>query len=247
MVENLLNWISANPHWAGLAVFLIAFLESLAIVGLAMPGWLLLVGVGTLIGNGHLNFWLISFAAFAGAALGQMVSFAVGHYFNDRVHNWNWIKKHQSMLDKAEDFFKKHGFAGILVGQFIGPIRAVISLVAGILSMPVRKFILAVIIATAIWAPVYMMPGVLVGAALTFERMQMWVLLICLAAIAVSLWLIVRYVQDRYRETALNQKRHIIFATMLSLFIGTIVFLIVTEYGSLMLDLVAKIWGVISR
>lgn len=246
IVENLLNWISANPHWAGLAVFAIAFFESLAIVGLAVPGWLLLVGVGTLIGNGHLNFWLISFASFAGAALGQIVSFAVGHYFNEKVHHWSWVQRHQSMLDRAEGFFKKHGFAGILIGQFIGPIRAVISLVAGILSMPVKKFIVAVLIATAIWAPIYMMPGVLVGTALTFEREQMWGLLACVAIIVVSVWLMSQYILDRIKQVEITRYRHWIFIASLVLFIGVIIFLVNTEYGSLMLNLVSKIWSVIS-
>lgn len=250
IVDNILNWISANPHWAGFAVFAIAFLESLAIVGLAMPGWLLLVGVGSLIGAGHLNFWLISLASFTGAALGQMVSFAVGYHFNERVHQWSWMKSHQSMLDRAELFFKQHGFAGILVGQFIGPIRAVISLVAGILSMPVKRFVLAVILATIIWAPVYLMPGVLVGAALTFDQKQMWILLACLMALGISIWLIIRYLFEnrsaKKRQQPLPARRHRVFIGMLALFTGIVIFLGMTEYGDLMLDLGSKIWGVIS-
>lgn len=250
MVDNILNWISANPHWAGLAVLAIAFLESLAIVGLAVPGWLLLVGVGSLIGAGHLNFWLISLASFTGAALGQMVSFAVGYYFNDRIHQWSWVKRHQAMLDRAEHFFKQHGFAGILIGQFIGPIRAVISLVAGVLSMPIKKFILAVILATLIWAPVYLMPGVLVGAALTFDQKQMWVVLISIVLLSMSLWLIGRYLFDRYKTSQTNEllptRRHLVFVLMLLLLMMVIGFLLVTDYGVLMLDLAGKIWVVIS-
>ncbi len=250
IVDNILNWISANPHWAGIVVFAIAFFESLAIIGLAVPGWLLLVGVGSLIGAGHLNFWLITLASFAGAALGQIVSFAVGYYFNDRIHQWSWVRRHQSMLERSEQFFKQHGFAGILIGQFIGPIRAVISLVAGILSMPLKRFVLAVVLATMIWAPIYLMPGVLVGAALTFDQQQMWVLLLSITLLGVSLWLMVRYLIDRYKTTKNNgqlpTRRHLVFAAMLALFILVISILSLTDYGGLMLDLVSKIWKVIS-
>ncbi len=250
MVNEILNWISANPHWAGLVVFAIAFLESLAIIGLAVPGWLLLVGVGSLIGAGHLNFWVMSLASFIGASLGQLVSFSVGFYFNDKVHQWSWVKRHQSMMQKAESFFKQHGFAGILVGQFIGPIRAVISLVAGILDMPIKKFVLAVIMATLIWAPVYLMPGVLVGAALTFAQEQMWILLGSIVMLLVPLWMLIRYLIDRYKvglnNKSLETKRHWVALLMVIIFIVTVCFLLFTEYGKLMLDLLQKIWGVIT-
>ncbi|MRX27703.1 DedA family protein [Kangiella sp. HZ709] len=249
-VESILAWISANPHWAGLAVFAIAFLESLAIVGLAVPGWLLLVGVGSLIGAGHLNFWLISLASFSGAVLGQLVSYGVGYHFNDRIHQWSWVKNHQSLMERAELFFKKHGFAGILVGQFIGPIRAVISLVAGVLTMPIKKFITAVVLATMIWAPVYLMPGVLVGAALTFEQTQMWLLLSSIVLMGVSLWLISRYAFDAYKVKNTNQnlpqRRHVMFILMMIVFSTTVIFLVVSDYGTLMLDLMTKIWGLVS-
>ncbi len=250
MVENLLNWISANPHWAGLAVFSIAFLESLAIVGLAVPGWLLLVGVGSLIGGGHLNFWLISLASFTGAALGQVVSYSVGFYFKDRIHHWPWVQRHQSMLSRAEDFFKRHGFAGILVGQFIGPIRAVISLIAGILAMPVKRFVIAVILATLIWAPAYLMPGVVVGAALTFDKQQVWILLSCIILMAMSLWLMGRFLIDQHKakksEKELPAKRRWVFISMLVLLASIISFLGITDYGGLMVELGQKIWELIS-
>ncbi|WP_251358316.1 DedA family protein [Kangiella sp. TOML190] len=249
-VSNLLDWISANPYWAGLAVFAIAFLESLAIIGLAVPGWLLLVGVGTLIGNGHLNFWLMALSSFSGAVLGQLVSYGVGFYFKDRLHQSAWVGRHQKLLDNAESFVKRHGFASILIGQFIGPIRAVISLIAGLLDMVFKRFISAVVLATLIWAPVYLMPGVVVGAALTFEKQEIWILLGCVVAIASAIWLMGRFLIDAYRarqaSTVLASRRKLVFALMPVLLLGVIVFLTQTRYGPLMLELSQKIWQVIS-
>lgn len=246
-INDLLAWINQNSEWAVLIVFLIAFLESLAIVGLAVPGWLLLVGIGSLIGAGHLNFWWISFGSFAGAALGQIISFGVGHYFSDKIHHWSWVKKHQSMMDNAEAFFKKHGFIGILIGQFIGPIRAVISLVAGILEMPWKRFVSAVIIASMIWAPLYLMPGVLVGATLTFDKQHMWTLMGLVTIFMVALWLITSFLMDKYKkQIPISAKRKVIVCIATMVFATAIIFVLNSSFGSLLLDLLGKIWIVIS-
>ena len=250
IIDNILQWVANNPHWAGLAVFAIAFLESLAIVGLAMPGWLLLVGIGSLIGGGTLNFWLISAFSFAGAALGQGVSYWVGYHFQDRVQHWPWVQRHQALLQKSETFFKRHGFAGILIGQFIGPIRAVISLMAGILNMPPKRFLLAIIIAAMIWAPVYLMPGVIVGAALTFEKEHMWILIATVVALTITCWLIGRFIIDFIKARKCGQqlplKRKLVATMVCAILIAVISFLLVSPYGDLMLELAARIWQVIS-
>lgn len=253
-VNNVIEWIRSNPHWAGVVVFGIAFLESLAIIGLAMPGWLLLVGVGSLIGAGTLGFWPIAFFSFAGATLGQTVSYLVGVAFKDRVHHWPWVERHQNLLHRSETFFRKHGFAGILVGQFIGPIRAFISLIAGILDMPAKKFLLAVVVATLIWSPVYLMPGVVLGAALTFQRHEVIILVSCLVIMAVCLWLLGGYLKQlwlqrkhsRVQSEAVRIKHFKLkmSATVL-VFLLVIGFLVISSYGSLMLELSKKILGVI--
>lgn len=260
-VENILTWISQNPHWAGLAVFLIAFLESLAIIGLAMPGWLLLVGVGSLIGGGSLNFWLMSLFSFAGAYSGQALSYAFGYHYKDKVHHWSWFQRHQKMMDNAETFFEKHGFAGILIGQFIGPIRAVIALMAGILGMSRKSFYIAIGLAAMIWAPVYLLPGVLLGAALTFDKGQVWIIMAIIATILCCLWLIGRFVKDSLNKASesspeptaganfpltLGKKRFFSFLASSILLVGVLTFLIYSQYGSLMLDLLNKIWQVVS-
>ena len=49
LTEAILQTIQQHAEWAWFIVFLIAFLESLAIIGILVPGWVLLVGVGTMI------------------------------------------------------------------------------------------------------------------------------------------------------------------------------------------------------
>ena len=59
--RDLLNWMSANPGWAGFWVFVMSFVESLAFVGILVPGIIILFGLGALISFGALEMlpiWL---------------------------------------------------------------------------------------------------------------------------------------------------------------------------------------------
>ena len=58
-VSSLVDWITNNPQWAYWIIFAIAFLESLAVVGILVPGWILLVGVGILNFTPEINHTLV--------------------------------------------------------------------------------------------------------------------------------------------------------------------------------------------
>ncbi len=54
----------------------------------------------------------------------------------------------------------------ILVGRFVGPTRPLVPMVAGMLDLPVAKFITPNIIGCLLWPPFYFLPGILAGAAI---------------------------------------------------------------------------------
>ena len=49
LFDQLLAWVALHPVWAGLIVFLVAMAESLAIVGVIVPGVAMMFGIGALI------------------------------------------------------------------------------------------------------------------------------------------------------------------------------------------------------
>lgn len=198
-IELFTNWISQNPDWALLIVFGIAFVESIAVVGLFMPGWLLLVGVGVLIGTGNINFYLASLFCFAGAVLGEYLSFMVGVHYKERVHHFAIFKRHPEWLEKTEHFFQRYGIASIALGQFVGPVRAFAPLLAGMSAMPLLRFQITILIATMIWAPVYLMPGILLGTSVHIEPEVRWILLGNIGLIVISGWFAVSYMKNIWR------------------------------------------------
>jgi membrane protein DedA with SNARE-associated domain len=52
LFRDLLAWVAAHPYWAYVAVFGVALAESVAVVGLVVPGVMMLLGAGALISTG---------------------------------------------------------------------------------------------------------------------------------------------------------------------------------------------------
>lgn len=160
---ELLTWIEHNPSYAGMVVFTMSLAESLAIVGVLIPGVVILFGAGTLIGTGILDFWTMCLWAIAGAVIGDSLSFWLGHHFEYLTQRWRWFRLHPDHLKKGIAFFEKYGDLSVALGRFFGPIRAIVPLVAGLMHMPPKRFFVANVLSALVWAPAYLAPGMLFG------------------------------------------------------------------------------------
>jgi undecaprenyl-diphosphatase len=165
-LNDVFSWINANPAWGGLGVFLIAFFESLALVGLILPGAAMMFGIGALVGTDVLPLGPTLMWAALGAIAGDGVSFWLGRQYHMQLKTMWPLRKHPELIANATQFFYRHGGKSILFGRFIGPIRPVIPAVAGMLEMPTRRFLLFNVISGILWAPVYVLPGMIFTASL---------------------------------------------------------------------------------
>jgi len=165
-IATLFAWISANPAWAGFGVFLIAFFESLALVGLVLPGAAMMFGIGAMVGTGTLPLMPTLAWAAVGAICGDGISFWLGRRFHMQLKVMWPLRNHPELIGSATDFFYRHGGKSIFLGRFIGPIRPVIPAVAGMLEMPVHRFLIFNIASGIAWAPVYIFPGMIFATSL---------------------------------------------------------------------------------
>lgn len=141
MQALLEHFITQSTVYSLMAVVLVAFLESLALVGLILPGTVLMAGLGALIGSGELSFWHAWLAGIVGCLLGDWISFWLGWRFKKPLHRWSFLKKNKALLDKTEHALHQHSMFTILVGRFVGPTRPLVPMVAGMLDLLVAKFI----------------------------------------------------------------------------------------------------------
>ncbi len=187
-VQGLIQWVTAHPGWAGAVVFLMALAESLAIVGMVVPGVAILFAVGALIGAGALDFWTTVAWAVAGAVIGDGLSYWLGRRYRDRLTRLWPFDRHPEMLDRGVAFFHRYGGKSVALGRFFGPVRAVIPLVAGMLEMPPRRFLAANLLSALAWAPAYLLPGVLFGASLELASEVAMRLVALLVLLVGGLW-----------------------------------------------------------
>jgi membrane protein DedA with SNARE-associated domain/membrane-associated phospholipid phosphatase len=164
-VSPLLEWLNANPELAGLVTFIISASESVAIIGTIVPGSITMTAIGALAGAGVIPLWGTIICAILGAIVGDGISYWLGRYFKDRLNTFWPFNRHPGLLDSGEVFVHRYGVMSVFIGRFVGPVRALVPMVAGMLGMRPLPFIIANITSAIGWAPAYMLPGILLGAA----------------------------------------------------------------------------------
>ncbi len=165
-LDSLTAWLGAHPQWLGLAIFVIACIECLTIVGIVVPGTVLLFAVAALAGGGALGLWPTLLLGYAGGLLGDALSYMLGKRFHQDIRRLPLLRRHPEWLAQAEFYFQRYGVVSLLVGRFIGPLRPMLPTVAGMLDMPLPRFVAVSLAAAAGWVLVYLLPGWTAGAAL---------------------------------------------------------------------------------
>lgn len=157
------DWLIAHADWIGPVVSFTAFGESLPIVGVLLPGSTFLMAAGTLIPMGVIDVWPLMAWVVPGAILGDMVSYWLGQRFGQKILGMWPMRNHPELIEQGYRFFNRWGTASVFFGRFSGPVRSTVPLLAGMMAMPKRKFMLANVASALAWAPFLMSPGFLLA------------------------------------------------------------------------------------
>jgi membrane protein DedA with SNARE-associated domain len=211
--QELLNWLNAHPGWGFSMVFLVAFFESLVLIGILLPGIVILFGVGTLIGLGMFEMIPIWIAASAGAFLGDSLSYVLGRRFRAHLLDIWPFSRYPTLMERGTRFFHAHGAKSIVAGRFIGPLRPIIPSVAGMMGMAPSRFLAVDIPACVSWAPSFLLPGMLFGASLEVASEytgRLTVMLVILVGILWVTWWGIRAVYEPLATRSARWMRHAI-------------------------------------
>jgi membrane protein DedA with SNARE-associated domain len=141
-----------HPYWVFPIAFIIAFTESFVGLSILVPGFAILVALGGVIGASHISVVPAILGAAGGAICGNWISWWLGlHYHYQLVHLWPF-RKFELQIEKALHFFHRWGAWGVFFGQFLGPLRATVPLVAGMSELEFLPFMIASITAALLWA-----------------------------------------------------------------------------------------------
>jgi len=187
-LQSLIGFFSAHPDFALAAVFSAAFLEGLALVGTVIPGSSIVFAAGVLVGLRVLEPWPVAAFAIAGAVLGDGISFWIGHRYVDAIRDVWPIRRYPNLLARGQAYFARNGGKSVFLGRFIGPVRAIVPIVAGMSAMSARHFYAMNVLSAFAWAAAHLLPGMLFGASLELAGAVSSRLVALVGVLVVGLW-----------------------------------------------------------
>ena len=211
--QELLNWLNAHPGWAFAIVFGVSFVESLALIGILLPGIVILFGIGALIGLGLVDMIPIWIAASSGAMLGDSFSYWLGHRFRGHLLDIWPFSRYPGLMERGTRFFHAHGAKSVVAGRFIGPLRPIIPAVSGMMGMRPSRFLAVDLPACVAWAPSFLLPGMLFGASLEVASEytgRLAVMLVIALAVLWTTWWLIRAVYEPLASRSARWLRHVI-------------------------------------
>ena len=72
-------------------------------------------------------------------------------------------KKYHHYLVSARKFMKKRGILSVALGRFAGPLRCTVPFIAGSLGMKSKLFFPIEVLASPVWASIYVLTGYFLG------------------------------------------------------------------------------------
>lgn len=159
MIHHLIAFVQAHAAWAAPIAFVFAFIKSLALVSLVIPGTTILIAFGGVLGASHIPFIPVWIAVSVGAALADSLSFWIGTRLQGRAHRiWPFTRR-PDLLPRANRFIARWGALSVVLCRFFEPLRATVPLLCGVLGMRLRLFQLANWPSAFLWAAAVLGPG----------------------------------------------------------------------------------------
>ena len=196
--NEVILWLKDNPEWIALGVFGAAFVESFALIGVVIPGVVLLAVISGMAAS-SLNVFELVLIAYVASFLADILSFLLGTGISKSIDKLWPFSKYPNLLIQGRSFVKRFGILGVFVGKFIGPIRPLLPLTAGSLGMNFKHFSIVEIFSSFLWALLYTVPGYYAGKSILDSQFDLTWLMTIIIGIVVLLF-IVRYFNRKYIE-----------------------------------------------
>ncbi|MDD4901282.1 MAG: bifunctional DedA family/phosphatase PAP2 family protein [Patescibacteria group bacterium] len=189
-------------HWGYLILFLSALIEALPVIGGFFPGHIIVIFSGFLVYLGIFRLDAAISVAFAGAVVGDLLSYMIGRRFGqDFIMRYGkYFFLHQERYEKTKKLVQEHAGKALIIGRFSPFIRALAAFIAGSSGVKFSRFFFFTLLGGAAWASSSVLVGYVFGqsfeaAAKYFGR---FVLLAIISIILISI--VYRF---------LNKRRHI--------------------------------------
>ena len=194
-----------------IGVALVVFAESGLLIGFFLPGDSLLFATGFLIKSGLLpvDIHLAVLILFIAAVAGDSVGYTFGHKLGPKLFKKPDAKLFkQQYVQRAQDFYEKHGGKTIIIARFIPIVRTFAPIVAGAAKMEYKRFLAFNVIGGIAWAAGVTYAGYLLGGvfeAMGIEIDQVLLPIIFLIIFVSFLPPVIHVLRDKEMRTAIWQ------------------------------------------
>src|ERR1700716_1902730 len=135
--------------WVLVSVFVVSALETAVILGIFLPGELVIVLGGVLAARGHVSLTAVLAAGVAGPISGDVIGYILGGRYGEEIvrrklGRRRWDRAHRRLS-------KKSGGLAIFVGRFLPFVRAFLPTTAGATDVSPGRFLPWDLGAAALW------------------------------------------------------------------------------------------------
>ena len=131
-----------------------------------IPSEVVLPFAGYLASRGEMSFWLALGAATAGSVGSAYVLYGLGRRLGAGRARSALVRiplTDERDVDRAVDWFDRHGNIAVLTGRFVPLVRSLVSLPAGTSGMSPLRFGLLTAVGSGLWNLLWLWGGYLVG------------------------------------------------------------------------------------
>jgi membrane protein DedA with SNARE-associated domain len=178
--------------WTYGLVGAMALLETGAFVGLVAPGETVVVVGGLAAQHGEVSLPAVAALAWVAALTGDSLSFAIGRRYGHGLlaRLTARLRLREERLRQLESFFERHGGKTVLLGRFIGFIRALAPFLAGASGLRYRDFLPWSLAGTGLWALSFTLVGYAFAASFESATGVVTAVMVAIAAAVAAAWLL---------------------------------------------------------
>jgi membrane-associated protein len=170
LVERIVDFIEPAFLTAGYAIIALAvLLERSILLGLIIPGDVILALGGVYAARGNLNVVVVILVGSVAAMAGESTGFWLGRKFGVRlIRRLPLLNRLEKPLEESEEFFRRHGGKTVAIGRYATAAGAFVPFTAGTGKMSYGRFMLFDVPAILVWATGITIFGYVFGHNLAF-------------------------------------------------------------------------------
>jgi membrane-associated protein len=149
--QHLASFVAEHGAWVYALLFAIVFCETGLVVTPFLPGDSLLFVAGAIAAVGDMNIFAVVATLIAAALCGDNVNYWVGRLVGPKVFTTRsrWLNARH--LQRAHDFYERHGGKTIIIARFMPIVRTYVPFVAGLGAMPYLRYLAFCVIGAIAW------------------------------------------------------------------------------------------------